>query len=465
MTSATAETVLREASTVTAWHKINAYLSSQQEEVQWRGVRLLHIKLQQGPGSAAEFAELPDCRSRIDVLVQLLTNIPATDPMNHFPLDVSASTSMHIGRPPKDLIQQVMQAQMVGLVLGVLAQLALADSYCLAQHIYKVEGLQLMHDIAVGRTQHAHPELQDASEVKRLRPDVHEKLFQMLLPLAISSIYEVTFSRETYSAQVAAMARHAADNSHRQIALQFKDSLNRLQHPALLDAADAPAGRQAEANHTLRHIVFKVTSAEVQSGYVGELQHAWQSAVGGYNERQAGNCLFWLFEEPQANHGIRNIETGSVASGEVQNHGQQTEDAGPSIQHAGDVQQDEQGVQLTGRATQHANETGNATRASTLDRTSSHTLARPAARPSQSADGEGGSGWSAGHVVLAAVTAFAFGVLVGGYSRRSSGIDGLSGISETYLNIVGKLMTEVLQERQQNRRTANGQERERSHHY
>ncbi|KAL3140650.1 hypothetical protein ABBQ32_005216 [Trebouxia sp. C0010 RCD-2024] len=158
---------LREASTDTAWQNVSAYLSCQREEIQWRGVRLLHIKLQQGPRSAADFAELPDCRARIDVLVQLLTK-PATDPMNQFPLDVSASTSMRIGRPPRHLIQQVMQAQMVGLVLGVLAQLALADSYSLAQHIYKLEGLQLLHDIAMGRTQHAHPELQDASEVRKL---------------------------------------------------------------------------------------------------------------------------------------------------------------------------------------------------------------------------------------------------------------------------------------------------------
>lgn len=145
---------------------------------QWRAVRLLHIKLQQGPRSTAEFAELPECRSKIDILVQLLAT-PAADPISHFPLDVSASTSIHIGRPPRSLIQQVMQAQMTGLLLGVLIQLALADSYCLAQHIYKVEGLQLLHDIAMARTQHAHPELQDANEIKRLRPDVHEKLLQV----------------------------------------------------------------------------------------------------------------------------------------------------------------------------------------------------------------------------------------------------------------------------------------------
>lgn len=86
---------------------------------------------------------------------------------------------MFIGQPPKRLIQQVMQAQMTGLILGALVQLALADSYSLAHHIHDVEGLQLLHNIAMARTQHAHPELQDGSEVKQLRPDVHEKVFQV----------------------------------------------------------------------------------------------------------------------------------------------------------------------------------------------------------------------------------------------------------------------------------------------
>ena len=155
-------------------------------------MRLLHLKLQQGLSRATEFAEQPECRDKIDVLVQLLAN-PTADPMTLFPLDVSASLSMHIGRPPRLMIQQVMQAQMTGLVLGVLLQLALADSHCLAQHIYKVEGLQLLHDIAMARTHHTHPELQDANEIKQLRPDVHEKLFQLYrqvkgFPTCISSL-------------------------------------------------------------------------------------------------------------------------------------------------------------------------------------------------------------------------------------------------------------------------------------
>lgn len=296
-----------------------------------------------------------------------------------------------------------------------------------------------------------------------------------LIPLAISSIYEVTFSRETYSAQVAANASCAADSSHRDLALQLRDSLYELQHPALLDAADASAVRQAYAHHTLRHIMFRVRSVEAQSGYVGELQHAWQSAVSGYNERQAGNCLFWLFEEPQASSVTRqnsrsSTDTGSVASGYVQHHGQLFDDAGPSVQHAVAIQHQspgEQSMHFTSASTanRHANETSGATRASTVNRTSSNHAARPAAHPGQGAHAGSGSGFGASHLVLVAVTAFAFGVLVCGYPRRSSGIDGLTRISETYLNAVGNLMTEVLEERQQNRRTANAQARARVYHH
>ena len=146
---------------------------------------MLHIKLQQDLHSSAEFLQQPECRSKTDTLVQLLSKV-AADPMAVFPLDVSVS--MHIGRPPRPLIQQVMQAQMTGLLLSVFIQLALADSYCLAQHIYKTEGLQLLHDIAMARTQHAHPELQDASQVRRLRPDVHKKLLQLYRQGKVPSI-------------------------------------------------------------------------------------------------------------------------------------------------------------------------------------------------------------------------------------------------------------------------------------
>ena len=142
-------------------------------------MRLLHVKLQQGQTSAAAFAELPECRRLIATLVQLFQTAPASNPVDLFPLDVSASTAIQIGRPPLNLIQPVMQAQMTGLVLGVLIQLALADIHDLAEHMQATGGLQLLHTIALVRIRPTHPELQDVSVVKQMRPDVHEKLLQV----------------------------------------------------------------------------------------------------------------------------------------------------------------------------------------------------------------------------------------------------------------------------------------------
>lgn len=138
----------------------------------------------------------------------------------------------------------------------------------LAWHAYmRDETLQLptcsnnLHGMyARGHMRLSHNMVEESAAVHVI--GTHSCTLCRLLPLAISSIYEVTFSRETYSAQVAANARHAQDNSHRQIAVQLKDSLYKLQQPALLDAADASADRQAEAKHTVRHVVLKVRSAE-----------------------------------------------------------------------------------------------------------------------------------------------------------------------------------------------------------
>ena len=297
-------------------------------------------------------------------------------------------------------------------------------------------------------------------------------LLHRLLPLAINSIYEVTFSRETYSAQISANAVHADNYSHRQLAQQLKGSLLKLQGSVYLDAASASTSaedRQAQSSHTLRNIVSTVRSEEPQAGYVGELQHAWQSAVSGYNERQAGNCLFWLFEEPHVDSGRRTPSrsssfAGSVASANVQDHGQQfgDDDAAPPRQHVDGVQQRypaEHGEHVNSRTcrdTIPASAEGGAMRASTLDRISSIPVVRSAeAQPGQNAGGSSGGGWSGGHVVLFAVTAFAFGVMVGCYPQRNFGTDGLARVSEMYLNIAGNLMTEVLDERKQKRRTDN----------
>ena len=47
------------------------------------------------------------------------------------------------------------------------------------QHIYKVEGLQMLHDLAMSCTEHVHPDSQAAGDIRQLRPDVHERLVQI----------------------------------------------------------------------------------------------------------------------------------------------------------------------------------------------------------------------------------------------------------------------------------------------
>ena len=184
-----------------------------------------------------------------------------------------------------------------------------------------------------------------------------------------------------------------------------------------------------------------------------ELQLAWWSAIGGYDERQAGNCLYWLFEELPPNHGSsqnssRSIATGSVASGSVQPHGEQSEDnPGSAVQPAGDMQHGEQGP-LIASADAHADGTG-ARRAGTRRRTGSVRVGRPAAHADHSAGADRGRGWT---LVMVAVASFAVGVFVGGYARRSRDKHGSKGRSQTYYGTVDNAMAE--QKRQDHRKAS-----------
>ena len=103
---------------------------------------------------------------------------PSKDPISVFALDVSASNSIQIGRPAS-LVRSVLQAQMTGLLLSMILQLALADSDFLIQHIYKDGGLPLLHNLAMGCTDHVHPDTEAAGDIKLLRRDVHAKLAQL----------------------------------------------------------------------------------------------------------------------------------------------------------------------------------------------------------------------------------------------------------------------------------------------
>jgi hypothetical protein len=145
--------------------------------VQWKGARILYLKLAQDPKSIAEFAEQLECQSCISKILHMLEN-PSKDPISVFALDVSASNSIQIGRPAS-LVRSVLQAQMTGLLLSMILQLALADSDFLIQHIYKDGGLPLLHNLAMGCTDHVHPDTEAAGDIKLLRRDVHAKLAQL----------------------------------------------------------------------------------------------------------------------------------------------------------------------------------------------------------------------------------------------------------------------------------------------
>ncbi len=146
--------------------------------VQWKGARILYLKLAHDPKSIAEFAEQLECESCISKIVHMLEHL-SKDPISVFALDVSASkSSIQIGRLTA-LATLVMQAQMTGLLLSMILQLALANSNSLTQHIYEAGGLTLLHLLAMDCTKHTHPEIDTVRSIKLSRHDVHAKLAQL----------------------------------------------------------------------------------------------------------------------------------------------------------------------------------------------------------------------------------------------------------------------------------------------
>lgn len=146
--------------------------------VQWKGARILYLKLAQDPKSIADFAEQLECESCISRIIHMLQH-PSKAPISVFALDVSASKSfIQIGRLTA-LATLVMQAQMTGLLLSIILQLALADSNSLMQHTYEAGGLARLHLLAMDCTKHTHPEIDTLTSIKLVRHDVHAKLAQL----------------------------------------------------------------------------------------------------------------------------------------------------------------------------------------------------------------------------------------------------------------------------------------------
>ncbi|KAL0051936.1 hypothetical protein WJX82_004816 [Trebouxia sp. C0006] len=152
-------------------------------------------------------------------------------------------------------------------------------------------------------TKHTHPDIDTVRSIKLARHDVHAKLAQLyrLIPLAISCIYEVTGTRDTFMPEVVEMASDAADTNHRMLALQLQDHLKILQQTPLLIISLNDAANVAQRDNIMRQTVGHLKSSKYAELYVGQLRHAGTSLFAGYGPRQSGNCLFWLFEEPERN--------------------------------------------------------------------------------------------------------------------------------------------------------------------
>ena len=256
-----------------------------------------------------------------------------------------------------------------------------------------------------------------------------------------------------------------------QLAVQLKANLSNLQQALSRNdgtTSALPEHDQEHHSHTLRDLVIGVMSNEPQIGFMSDLQHAWQSAIGGYDETQAGNCLFWLFEEPSIHRSRDGHSRNSSSDWGSAFHAEQLDGhnfaSAPQMaaSQAGGMQQalpQQQLQHFDGPASGLASTTSRRDSQTESAATSSFT-----SRPSEAQQGQressGGSGWTTGLVVLVAVTSSAFGVLIGSYPQRSDAMHGLTRVSETCLNIAGGIVSDILQERKQKRQAASAQERD-----
>ncbi len=282
-----------------------------------------------------------------------------------------------------------------------------------------------------------------------------------MIPLAISCIYEVTFSRQTYLHQIEANAAHAADTSHRLLALQLKHDLSTLQDiPVLLaNGSSSATGVQCD-DVSLRATVNKVKSAEHEGEYMGRLQHAWQTVFGGYDERQSGNCLFWLFEEPKSSLSRRS-DTGDAAfaasghggaavSRQHSQHADALDSSFPSAPLLEEQHSAAMGDQGDGYQPGHS-ETGASMGASMNSPTAGvHSYEGlpaeplhqhpapvvPLGRNGVGHEGRNHQGWTTGKVVVLSVTAFSAGVLVGCWPRSMSAVDGLVQLMNAFMKSI-----------------------------
>ena len=238
--------------------------------------------------------------------------------------------------------------------------------------------------------------------------------------------------------EVVEMASDAADTNHRMLALQLQDHLKILQQTPLLIISLNDAANVAQRDNIMRQTVDHVKSSKYAELCVGQLRHAGTSLFAGYGPRQSGNCLFWLFEEPE-----RNAEVATAS--EVKTFGtlinEEGADGEPHANAAAGLQpstppwdgRESSDIDEQLNSLDDAEQTPEAINGlpGCSENLSGHiadehqSIAAEEERQGRGEDRPPG-GWTTGRVVLLSVTAVSAGVLVGCYPRSMHAVDSLA---------------------------------------
>ena len=235
--------------------------------------------------------------------------------------------------------------------------------------------------------------------------------------------------------EIVGLVVRARDTRDRMLALQLQDNLNILQQSPVLITSLDDAANMAQRDHIMRQTVNHVKSSKYAEVYVGQLRHAGTSLSAGYGPRQSGDCLFWLFEEPESNVGsatVSEVETsGALINGEgAVSEPRANAAAGlqPSARPWDGRESSDIDEQLNSR--DDAEQTPEAFNGlpGCSENQSGHTsgdiqsIAAEEERQGRAED-RGPGGWTTGRVVLLSVTAVSAGVLVGCYPRSMHAVD------------------------------------------
>jgi len=198
------------------------------------------------------------------------------------------------------------------------------------------------------------------------------------------------------------------------------------------------AANMAQRDNIMRQTVDHVKSSKYAELYVGQLRHAGTSLFGGYGPERSGDCLFWLFEEPEskAEVGIvSEVETfGALINGEGA-VGEPHANAAAGLQPSAppgdgrDGSDEDERLDSPDAAEQTTEAiSGLPGRCESLSGHTSGDLQNVAAEEERQgrAEDTGPGGWTSGRVVLLSVAAVSAGVLVGCYPRSMHAVDSLA---------------------------------------